>query len=162
MFEELSRIIREEVVATLFHVEVQQDEAQQALQPAEAPQRSPTSTRRRRRRRDRGRGRARHRRDGCRAAARAAPGRQGRRARRRPQRPVLVRLGQEVQALPRGVMEGAMARRRGAMEKRIGVSYAVFSAALRADPEAGNLGSLGTLPVLTSCERARGDRSRGG
>jgi len=38
MFEELSRIIREEVVATLFHVEVQQDEAQQALQPVEAPQ----------------------------------------------------------------------------------------------------------------------------
>ena len=38
MFEELSKIIREEVVLTLFHVEVQQDEAQQALQPAEAPQ----------------------------------------------------------------------------------------------------------------------------
>jgi len=38
MFEDLSRIIREEVVLTLFHVEVQQDEAQQALQHAEAPQ----------------------------------------------------------------------------------------------------------------------------
>ena len=38
MFEELSKVIREEVVLTLFHVEVQQDEAQQALQPAEAPQ----------------------------------------------------------------------------------------------------------------------------
>ena len=38
MFEELSRVIREEVVLTLFHVEVQQDEAEQALQPAEAPQ----------------------------------------------------------------------------------------------------------------------------
>jgi preprotein translocase subunit SecA len=37
MFEELSRIIREEVVLTLFHVEVQQDEAQQALKPVEAP-----------------------------------------------------------------------------------------------------------------------------
>ena len=36
MFEELSKVIREEVVLTLFHVEVQQDEAQQALQ-AEAP-----------------------------------------------------------------------------------------------------------------------------
>ena len=38
MFEELSRIIREEVVVTLFHVEVQQDEAEQALRPVEAPQ----------------------------------------------------------------------------------------------------------------------------
>jgi preprotein translocase subunit SecA len=38
MFEELSRIIREEVVATLFHVEIQIDEAEQALRPAEAPQ----------------------------------------------------------------------------------------------------------------------------
>ena len=38
MFEELSKIIREEVVATLFHVEVQQDEAEQALAPVEAPQ----------------------------------------------------------------------------------------------------------------------------
>ena len=38
MFEELSRIIREEVVLTLFHVEVQQDEAQEALQPVQAPQ----------------------------------------------------------------------------------------------------------------------------
>jgi preprotein translocase subunit SecA len=38
MFEELSKIIREEVVATLFHVEIQQDEAEQALAPVEAPQ----------------------------------------------------------------------------------------------------------------------------
>jgi preprotein translocase subunit SecA len=38
MFEELSRIIREEVVLTMFHVEVQQDQAEQALQPVEAPQ----------------------------------------------------------------------------------------------------------------------------
>jgi preprotein translocase subunit SecA len=38
MFEELGKIIREEVVATLFHVEVQREEAQQALQPSEAPQ----------------------------------------------------------------------------------------------------------------------------
>jgi preprotein translocase subunit SecA len=38
MFEELSKVIREEVVATLFHVEVQVDEAEQALQPSEAPQ----------------------------------------------------------------------------------------------------------------------------
>jgi preprotein translocase subunit SecA len=38
MFEELSKVIREEVVATLFHVEVQQEEAEQALAPAEAPQ----------------------------------------------------------------------------------------------------------------------------
>jgi preprotein translocase subunit SecA len=38
MFEELSRTIQEEVVLTLFHVEVQQDEAEQALQHAETPQ----------------------------------------------------------------------------------------------------------------------------
>ena len=38
MFEALSRVIREEVVATLFHVEVQQQDAEEALQPAEAPQ----------------------------------------------------------------------------------------------------------------------------
>jgi preprotein translocase subunit SecA len=38
MFEELSQLIREEVVATLFHVEVQLDEAEEALQPVEAPQ----------------------------------------------------------------------------------------------------------------------------
>jgi len=38
MFEELGRVIREEVVLTLFHVEVQRDEAEQQLQPAAAPQ----------------------------------------------------------------------------------------------------------------------------
>ncbi len=38
MFEELSVAIREEVVVTLFHVEVQLNEAEQALQHAEAPQ----------------------------------------------------------------------------------------------------------------------------
>ncbi len=38
MFEELSTAIREEVVVTLFHVEVQLNEAEQALQPAQAPQ----------------------------------------------------------------------------------------------------------------------------
>jgi len=38
MFEELGRIIREEVVLTLFHVEVQRDEAEQQLQPTQAPQ----------------------------------------------------------------------------------------------------------------------------
>nr|WP_245904957.1 preprotein translocase subunit SecA [Gaiella occulta] len=37
MFEELSSVIREEVVLTLFHVEIAQEDAQ-ALQPAEAPQ----------------------------------------------------------------------------------------------------------------------------
>ncbi len=36
MFEELSRVIREEVVLTLFHVEIAPDEAQE-LQPTEAP-----------------------------------------------------------------------------------------------------------------------------
>ena len=38
MFEELGRVIREEVVLTLFHVEVQRDEAEQQLQPVAAPQ----------------------------------------------------------------------------------------------------------------------------
>jgi preprotein translocase subunit SecA len=38
MFEELGRVIREEVVLTLFHVEVQREEAEQQLQPAQAPQ----------------------------------------------------------------------------------------------------------------------------
>ncbi len=38
MFEELSRLIREEAVVTLFHVEVQVDEAQEQLRPHEAPQ----------------------------------------------------------------------------------------------------------------------------
>jgi preprotein translocase subunit SecA len=37
MFEQLSRVIREEVVLTLFHVEIALDEAQD-LQPVEAPQ----------------------------------------------------------------------------------------------------------------------------
>jgi preprotein translocase subunit SecA len=38
MFEELGHVIREEVVLTLFHVELQQNEAEQALRPVEAPQ----------------------------------------------------------------------------------------------------------------------------
>jgi preprotein translocase subunit SecA len=38
MFEELSTVIQEEVVLMLFHVEVEQQDAQQALQYAEAPQ----------------------------------------------------------------------------------------------------------------------------
>src|SRR6476660_6657079 len=38
MFEDLGRIIREEVVLTLFHVEIQLDDAEQQLQPAQAPQ----------------------------------------------------------------------------------------------------------------------------
>jgi len=38
MFEELGRVIREEVVLTLFHVEVQRDEAEEQLAPAAAPQ----------------------------------------------------------------------------------------------------------------------------
>jgi preprotein translocase subunit SecA len=38
MFEELSAAIREEVVVTLFHVEVQLNEAEQALQHTDAPQ----------------------------------------------------------------------------------------------------------------------------
>jgi preprotein translocase subunit SecA len=38
MFEELGRAIREEVVLTVFHVEIQVDDAVQQLQPAQAPQ----------------------------------------------------------------------------------------------------------------------------
>jgi preprotein translocase subunit SecA len=38
MFEELSRVIREEVVLTLFHVEVQREEAERQLQPVAAPE----------------------------------------------------------------------------------------------------------------------------
>jgi preprotein translocase subunit SecA len=38
MFEELGRAIREEVVLTVFHVEIQLDDAEQQLQPAQAPQ----------------------------------------------------------------------------------------------------------------------------
>jgi preprotein translocase subunit SecA len=38
MFEELGRAIREEVVLTVFHVEIQMDEAEQQLQQSQAPQ----------------------------------------------------------------------------------------------------------------------------
>ena len=38
MFEALGRAIREEVVLTLFHVEVQRDDAERQLQPTAAPQ----------------------------------------------------------------------------------------------------------------------------
>jgi preprotein translocase subunit SecA len=38
MFEELGRAIREEVVLTVFHVEIQVDEAEQQLQQSQAPQ----------------------------------------------------------------------------------------------------------------------------
>ena len=73
MFEELSRMIREEVVLTLFHVEVQQDEAEQALQPVEAPQAlSYEHETARRRRRDRSRRRPRRRATAVAPAARAS------------------------------------------------------------------------------------------
>ena len=87
---------------TLFHVEVQQDEAEQALQPAEAPagallrardlagadaSQPPAAVPRARR---------------LSPHRPSAAGREGRGARRRAQRSLLVRLGQEVQALPRG------------------------------------------------------------
>ena len=88
MFEELGRIIREEVVLTIFHVEIQMEDAAEQLQPAQAPQQleyeheSAQGAERRglRRRAEAGRERA--------------PG-------HRAQRSVLVRVGQEVQALPR-------------------------------------------------------------
>ncbi len=38
MFEDLGRVIREEVVLTVFHVEIQVDEAEQQLQQTQAPQ----------------------------------------------------------------------------------------------------------------------------
>ncbi len=38
MFEDLGRAIREEVVLTLFHVEVEREEAERQLQPVQAPQ----------------------------------------------------------------------------------------------------------------------------
>ncbi len=44
MFEDLGRAIREEVVLTVFHVEVERDEAERQLQPVAAPRRSHTST----------------------------------------------------------------------------------------------------------------------
>ena len=105
MFEELGRIIREEVVLTLFHVEIQLDDAEQQLQPAQTPQAARVRARehaggrrdrsRGRRRRDRPRRPARDHRDGL-----AEAGRQ-RASRHRSERSVLVRVGQEVQALPR-------------------------------------------------------------
>ena len=38
MFEDLGRVIREETVLTLFHVEVERDEAERQLQPVQAPE----------------------------------------------------------------------------------------------------------------------------
>ena len=110
MFEELGLQIREEVVGTLFHAQLAPHDAD-LLEPAGTAATAsgfPTSTRPRRRRSDRGRcGRGRLDRHGGRARARAdrqhAAGREEREPAGRPQRPVLVRLRQEVQEVPRGV-----------------------------------------------------------
>ncbi len=102
MFEELGRAIREEVVLTLFHVELQQEDTSQLQPPAAAAgalvrardRGGRRGDRRRRRRGGRrgGRDRRRHPRRVGRDPARAQAGRQ-RAPRHRPQRPVLVRLG---------------------------------------------------------------------
>ena len=97
MFEELGRVIREEVVLTLFHVEVQRDEAEQQLQPIAARRRRSPYEHEQLHGRRRDRRRRRRRRDGARRAARddadgdAEAGRQ-RAPGHRAQRPVLVRL----------------------------------------------------------------------
>ena len=112
MFQELTRAIREEVVTLLFHAEVTPDDGSSALQqqPQGCRQRQPQLRARvargrrcdpRRRRLvdlpDGWRGRRRLRGDACRAAAEG----ELRVREHRPQRPVLVRLGQEVQEVPR-------------------------------------------------------------
>ena len=100
MFEELSRTIREEVVLTLFHAQVNIEPAQ--LQPTEEPNGNLQYAARddRGRRRDRRAGR--RRRHGHRARPAARPrradpghGRERRQPERRPQRPLLVRLGKK-------------------------------------------------------------------
>ena len=119
MFEELSRTIREEVVLTLFHVQIEAGPADRGHRDGSAgtaraarPERQPPV----RARDDRGRRRRSPRRGPARVAAtalapppRARPaaghGREHRAPERRPQRPVLVRLGQEVQEVPRRVAE---------------------------------------------------------
>ena len=106
MFQELNAQIREEVLTLLFHAQLQPEEAEE-LQRAQAG----VGVRERRallRARDRGgggrdRGRARRRDDRgehapAAAAARCRDVRQG-----RPERALLVRLGQEVQEVPRGL-----------------------------------------------------------
>ena len=105
MFEELGGTIREEVVLTLFHAQVEVNEPQP--EPDAGQRQPPVPARDRRRRRgDRSGGRRRRGlgRDGVLAADRRRHrhGDRGQRAQgRRPQRPLLVRQRQEVQEVPR-------------------------------------------------------------
>ena len=96
MFNELRNTIREEVVLTLFHAQVELNEPE--LEPEQGTER-PVHARDPRR----GLGGDRRRRGGSSTAfaPRAHRGGRERAQGRRPQRPLLVRLGQEVQALPR-------------------------------------------------------------
>ena len=106
MFEDLSRAIREEVVLTLFHVEVQREDAERQLQPVAAPE--PVAYEHESVHGAEAIAAA----GGGAATALAAPpttpdGDAEARGQRAPghrsQRPVLVRLRQEVQALPRRI-----------------------------------------------------------
>ena len=107
MFNDLRNTIREEVVLTLFHAQVELERSRRSAARAEGERQPPVRARDRRRlRRDRRRGRRRGRRlgrDGLLLAGRRQHGDGGRqRAQgRRPQRSLLVRERQEVQALPR-------------------------------------------------------------
>ena len=105
MFEELDGVIREEVVLTLFHAQLQPS-SRSSCEPQQGNGGLVVRARDRgRRRRDRRRGRARRRlgRHVVRSAGRrhrdgtAVNDAQG----HRPERPVLVRQGQEVQEVPR-------------------------------------------------------------
>ena len=103
MFTELGRIIRGEVVLHLFHAELAPEEAEQQLQQAQTTNGNLQYEHDLGRRRgDRCRGRGRGRRGGRPVAAGVVPSPCARAAREaRPQRPVLVRLRQEVQEVPR-------------------------------------------------------------
>ena len=107
MFEELGGTIREEVVLTLFHAQVELERAGSSSREQGNGNLQYAARDRRRRRRDRRRGRRRGGGsvgDGVRVAGRRHGDGDGGRQRaqgRRPQRPLLVRLGQEVQEVPR-------------------------------------------------------------
>ena len=135
MFLELNRVIREEVIALLFHAQVEagpEPASRAARRPAVgAAARHRTAANgnlsyehqtARRRRRDR-RGRRRRRRPrrsrGGGGAVATRPVVKSDAGERRPQRPVLVRLGQEVQALPRRLTGPRISHPRRALPARI-------------------------------------------
>ena len=134
MFLELNRAIREEVLALLFHAQV---EPARSRRPNGARGRSAAAGRQRRQRQPqlrapdarRRRCDRRGRRRGATATAALAGGGtvataqpvvKSEQREHRPQRPVLVRLGQEVQALPRRLsrQRARIARRRSARRGR--------------------------------------------